>query len=255
MTTPQDSRQRVRLATALFVAAVLMTLTARPAEAIIRQRTLQLPQVPSVGSIRYGVSVPDDYDARGKDDRKEDRRPLILALHPGGPRMPGYGANYLAQFFIKPLASLNAIIVAPDCPTRAWTDADADRAVMALLESVVSEYAIDRKRILVVGYSLGGRGTWFMSSRHADFFTAAIAIAGSPEGQPLDSLGRIPTYVIHSRSDEVVPIGPDQRATQELEKLGRPVKFEAVNGGGHFDTASYLPAFTRAVAWVTERWR
>jgi len=221
-------------------------LMAQPAEAIIRQRTLSLPQVPSVGTIGYGISVPDDGD---------NGRPLILALHPGGPRMPGYGATYLAQFFLQPLTSLNAIIVAPDCPTRAWTDPDADRAVMALLEHVISENAIDRKRILVVGYSLGGRGTWFMSSRHADVFTAAITIGGSPDGQSLDTLGRIPTYVIHSRSDEVIPIGPDQRAAQELERLGRPVKFEAVNGGGHFDTASYLPAFTRAVAWVMERWR
>jgi len=240
-----------RLFKGLSMSALMVALTAQSAEAIIRQRTLQLPQVPSVGTIRYGISVPDDYDAR----RADDRRPLILALHPGGPRMPGYGATYLAQFFSKPLAGLNAIVVAPDCPTRAWTDADADRAVMALLDNVMAEYAIDRRRILVVGYSLGGRGTWFMSSRHADFFTAAIAIAGSPDGQPLDSLGRIPTYVIHSRTDEVVPIGPDQRATQDLEKLGRPVKFEAVNGGGHFDTSSYLPAFAHAVAWVAERWR
>jgi predicted peptidase len=228
----------------------VFALTAAPAEAIIRQRTLQLPQVPAVGTIRYGISVPDNYDSRPSGQLV----PLVLTLHPGGARMPGYGAAYLAQFFMTPLVPLNAIIVAPDCPTRAWTDADADRAVMALLENVMSEYAVDRRRILVAGYSLGGHGTWFMSARHADFFTAAIAIAGSPERQPHDSLGRIPTYVIHSRTDEVVPFGPDQQTSQELEKLGRPVKFEAVNGGGHFDTASYLPAFTRAVAWVGERW-
>jgi predicted peptidase len=230
---------------------ILIVLMATPAQAIIRQRALQLPQVPAVGTIRYGISVPDNYDSRPSGQLV----PLVLTLHPGGARMPGYGATYLAQFFMTPLATLNAIIVAPDCPTRAWTDADADRAVIALLENVMSAYAIDRRRILVVGYSLGGRGTWFMSSRHADLFTGAIAIAGSPEGQALDSLGRIPTYVIHSRTDEVMPFGPDQQTTQALEKLDRPVNFEAVTGGGHFDTASYVPAYTRAVAWVTERWR
>jgi len=237
-------------ALSLLALFALITLMATPAEAIIRQRTLQLPQVPAVGTIRYGISVPDNYDSRPSGQLV----PLVLTLHPGGERMPGYGANYLAQFFMTPLTPLNAIVIAPDCPTRAWTDADADRAVMALLEHVMSEYAVDRRRILVVGYSLGGRGTWFMSSRHADVFTAAIAIAGSPEGQPLDSLGRIPTYVIHSGTDEIVPFGPDQQASQELEKSGRPVTFEAVTGRGHFDTASYLPAFTRAVAWVTGRW-
>ena len=233
-----------------LAAIPLLAMLVTPAEAVIRQRTLQLPQLPAVGTIRYGLSVPDDYDSRPSGQLV----PLVLTLHPGGPRMPDYGAIYLAQFFMAPLARLNAIIVAPDCPTRAWTDPDSDRAVMALLEQVMSEYAVDRRRILVVGYSLGGRGTWFMSSHHADFFAGAITIAGSPEGQPLDSLGRIPTYVIHSRTDEVVPIGPAREMAQALEKLGRPVRFEAVTGDGHYDTGSYLPALARAVRWVTDRW-
>jgi predicted peptidase len=127
--------------------------------------------------------------------------------------------------------------------------------VMALLAEVAKEYAIDRHRILVTGYSMGGRGTWFMSSRHADFFTAAITIAGSPEGESIDRLGRIPTYAIHSRNDEVVPLAPDQHATEELARLGRPVKLEVVGGGGHYDQESYLDAFGRAVQWVEERWR
>ena len=226
----------------------LLVLTARPAAAIVHQRTFAVPQIPAVGTIRYGISVPDDY-------KPGPPRPLVLTLHPGGERPRYYGATYLIGFFMPALKNLGAIIVAPDCPTPGWTDRDADLAVMALLQDVLKEYAIDRRRILVTGYSLGGRGTWFMASHHADFFTGAISIAGSPQGQALESLGRIPTYVIHSRSDEVVSFGPDQEATQELEKLGRPVKFELVEGRGHFDTGSYMAAFGRAVQWVEERWR
>ena len=32
----------------------------------------------------------------------------------------------------------------------------ADAAVMALLEQVMREHAVDRRRVLVVGYSMGG---------------------------------------------------------------------------------------------------
>ena len=130
----------------------------------------------------------------------------------------------------------------------------ADRAVMALVQSILDEYPIDRRRILVTGFSLGGRGTWFMSSRHADLFTAAIPIAGSSGDEPLDRLGRIPTYVIHSREDQVVPFGPDERTTREIEKLGRVVRFEALDGLGHYDMGGYVDALARGGRWVAERW-
>ena len=69
-------------------------------------------------------------------------------------------------------------------------------------------YNIDRKRVLVVGFSMGGRGTWHMAAQHPDLFTAAIPMAASTRGMTIDQLGRQPTYVIHSREDEVVPFEP-----------------------------------------------
>lgn len=223
---------------------VVFLLLAQPAAALIHQRTFS---VPDVGTIRYGISVPDDYDPR-------QPRPLVLALHPGGERRPYYGSAFMSGIVMPALKDLGAILIAPDCPTRAWTDPMAERAVMALLQSVMADYAVDRRRILVTGFSLGGRGTWFMASRHADLFTAAIPIAGASGDEPLDRLGRIPTYVIHSRDDQVVPIEPDERTTLELERLGRVVKFDALQGVGHFDMGGYVDAFRRAGRWVAERW-
>ena len=152
------------------------------------------------------------------------------------------------------LKDLNAIIVAPDCPTRSWSDPAAEQAVMALLQNVMNEYAVDRRRVLVTGFSMGGRGTWFMSSRHADLFTGAIPIAGSSGDEPLDRLGKIPTYVIHSRQDQVVPFEPDERTTRQLEKMGKPVQFEALDGLGHYEMGGYIDALTRGGRWIAERW-
>lgn len=224
---------------------VVFVLLAQPATATIHQRTFSGPEV---GTIRYGISVPDDYDPR-------QPRPLVLALHPGGERRPYYGSAFMAGIVVRALKDLGAIMIAPDCPTQAWSDPPAERAVLALIQSVLNDYAVDRRRILVTGFSLGGRGTWFMASRHSDLFTAAIPIAGSPADEPLDRLGKIPTYAIHSRDDQVVPFEPDERTMRALEKLGRPVKFEALQGLGHFDMGGYVDAFTRAGRWVAERWK
>jgi predicted peptidase len=209
--------------------------------------TMSFP-VPELGPMRYALTIPRGYNPR-------QPRPLVLALHPGGQRFPGYGGAFAQQVVLPGLSALEAIVIAPDCPTRAWTDPNAERAVLALVRSVLNDYNIDRNRVLVTGFSLGGRGTWFMSARHDDLFTAAITIAGSPGEEPLDRLGRIPTYVIHSRDDEVSPFEPTERAVAELKKLGRPVEFEPLEGIGHFNMGGYVDALINGGQWVAERWK
>jgi predicted peptidase len=120
--------------------------------------------------------------------------------------------------------------------------------------SLMKEHTIDRKRVLVVGFSMGGRGTWFMAAHHANLFTAAIPMAASVVDESVEGLGRIPTYIIHSRGDQVVPFAPAERNAQALEKLGRAVKFEALPDLTHYDMRGYVPALGRAVKWIGERW-
>ena len=195
----------------------------------------------------YGLLVPDDYKA-GR------ARPLVLALHPGGGRMLYYGSAYASAVVVPALGTLAPIVIAPDCPKGSWADADAEAAVMALVERTLQTFTIDRRRILVVGYSMGGRGTWFMASRHQTLFTAAIPMAASIGDDPPDTLATMPTYIIHSRQDEVVPFAPAEANARALSQLGRPVVFDALDTPTHFQMTAYVPALGRAVAWVTAQW-
>ena len=144
-------------------------------------------------------------------------------------------------------------MIAPDAPGGSWTDSRAEQAVMALMTAVRDEFAIDRHSVLVVGFSLGGGGAWYLSARHPDCFTAAIVMAGRT-GEPLADLARIPTYVIHSRDDEVVPFGQAEDRARALERMGRPVSFDPLAGVGHFQMGGYLLALRRGGRWVSERW-
>ena len=228
---------------ALLFLALMVELVQAPAP---RLRRLTFQTADGV-TIRYGLAIPGGYDPR-------QPRPLVLALHPGGEKTPYMGDEYMRDIFLPGLMALDPIMVAPDCPTPAWSDPAAEQAVMALVANVIAEYAIDRRRILVTGFSLGGSGTWFLSSRHADLFTAAIVLAGRTE-EPLDRLAKIPTYVIHSRADQVVPFAQAEQRAGELERSGRPVKFEALQGVSHYDMRGYLAALQRAGRWVAERWQ
>lgn len=204
--------------------------------------------VPDFGPMRYALTLPRGYTPR-------TARPLVLALHPGGERFPGYGGAFVQQVIVPGLSELGAIVVAPDCPTRAWTDTIAERAVLALVQSILDQYNVDRSRVLVAGFSLGGSGTWFLSSRHADLFTAAIVMAGSPGNGPIEALAKVPTFVIHSRDDEVVPFGPAERAVAELKRLKRTIEFAPLVGLTHFQMGGYVDSLARGGRWVLDRWK
>ncbi len=204
--------------------------------------------VPELGEIRYALSIPNNYEPNNS-------YPLVLALHPGGARTPYYGGAFMNRIVQPALSDWGAIILAPDCPTRAWTSAKAERAVLALLDEIPKRYAVDSDRILVTGFSLGGRGTWFLATRHSHIFSGAIPIAGSPGDDSLDALGSMPVNIIHSRDDEVVPIEPARKAVKMLKLLQNPVKFTELSGIGHFAMSDYISALTRAGTWMMQQWQ
>lgn len=209
-------------------------------------RNLSMP-LDSGGTLLYGLSAPaGPAPAQGF--------PLVLALHPGGERMRYYGSAYSQAIVLPALAPLDAVVVAPDCPTGSWADPEADAAVMALLERIMREHRVDRRRIVVAGYSMGGRGTWFIASHHRDLFTAAIPMAASTGGDPVDTLATMPTYIVHSRRDQVVPFGPAEQNAHALEQLGRRVRFEALDQPTHYEMLAYVPSLRRAFAWVAAQW-
>ena len=231
-----------------FLAATPVAAGELPAQAGGRPTVEHLVfEVEGHGRMPYAVSVPAGYDAATP-------HPLILALHPGGAQGAYYGSQNMRRIFEPALRGLNAVIVAPDAPTRRWTSDVSDRAVMALLEQVLATYTIDRARILVTGFSLGGRGTWFFATRHPDFFTGAIPIAGRPGDDPLDALGDMPVHIIHSRADDVVPFGPAEDAWRQLTEAGRTVAFTVLDGVGHFSMGAYVDALRTAGEWMLDEW-
>lgn len=234
----------VSLMSWLGAALIALGLLGQPTTTGLYDLTADLPEV---GRVTFGVSVPRGYEV-GRPV------PLVVVLHPGGEPTRNYGSAFTRVVVEPALRELGAIMIAPDCPADSWTEPRAEKAVMTLIEATLESYAIDRRRILVTGFSMGGRGTWFMAARHRDLFTAAIPMAASTDGVPFDDLGRMPTFVIHSRQDERVPFTPAEKNARELERAGRPVHFEALSGLTHFEMVNYVDALRRAGRWIAQRW-
>ena len=232
---------------AVILAAALLGAAAQELPQTRGLHALQL-DVPGAAPVLYALAVPDGY-------RSSTPAPLVIVLHPGGQRTRYYGGEFMRRVVEPALRQMKAIMIAPDCSGRDWSDPSCEKPVLALVDLATRSYNIDKKRVLVVGYSMGGRGTWHMAASHPELFTAAIPMAASTRGMTIDRLGRQPTYVIHSREDEVVPFEPAEENAMELKKLKRDVEFEALDDFTHFDMVSYVDALERAGRWVARRWQ
>jgi len=226
----------------LLTTILLSTAVQTPSESSLTNTAIE---VDGVGTVTYGIWIPHDYEPA-------ESRPLILALHPGGARAPYYGTRFLQGIVGPALANWGAIIVAPDAPARSWANATSEKGVMALLEDVMARYAIDTKRILVTGFSLGGRGTWYLAARHPDLFTAAIPMAARSNRDSAEQVGDMPVFVIHAREDEVVPFEPAAQIAREMQERGQTVSFMALDGVGHYQMG--VEPLRTAGEWVVERW-
>ena len=202
--------------------------------------------VEGVGTVTYGIWIPLDYEP------EDEPRPLVLALHPGGSPGPGYGMQFLRGVVGPALQDWGAIVVSPDAPDRRWANETSERGVLALLGDVMEEYAIDRNRILVTGFSMGGRGTWYMASRHPDLFTAAIPMAARSDSDDAEQVGDMPVFIIHAREDQVVPFAPAEQLAQDMDERGQTVSFLPLEGVGHFQMGA--EPLRVAGEWIVERW-
>ena len=164
---------------------------------------------------------------------------------------PYYGESFLRILVLPAFKNSGALLVAPDCPGRGWSEGPSERAVLALLDHAVSRWSVDPDRIAVTGFSMGGIGTWFLAEKHPGRFAAAIPVAGRPTGV---AEMRVPVYAIHGKRDEVIDWRPTARAVEQLRSRGRTAEIDLVDGPTHYQTARFTRPLARAARWLAEMW-
>jgi poly(3-hydroxybutyrate) depolymerase len=202
----------------------------------------------------YQVYVPRGYTP----DRDW---PVILFLHGGGetghdglrPTAVGLGAALRWNPERFP-----AIVVFPQlAPGRRW---NGDEALLALgaLEATEREFATDPERVYLTGLSRGGAGAWYIARREPDRFAAVLVACGrvtppdsldgrpSPDADPIvsrsepdpfgvlaETLGRLPTWIVHGDRDPVIAVEESRRLVAALRERGAPVRYTELPGVGH----------------------
>lgn len=112
--------------------------------------------------------------------------PIVFYLHGAGQR----GIDNIAQLDVGvgSLMSLTeekqeyqAVVVAPQCPAGVyWRDDKMLDALAEFISRLSDRPYVDKKRIVVTGYSMGGDATWKLAVRYPQVFRTAVPICGGP---------------------------------------------------------------------------
>ena len=122
-------------------------------------------------TVYYTLRIPAGYDGH-------TALPVILCLHFGGQPNEFYGGRFLGRIPIPGFGSLAALLVAPTTDQSGWATPTGEVAAFAALAAVEQHLRVDTRRRVVMGYSMGGSGTWHMAAKFRQHFVAAIPNAG-----------------------------------------------------------------------------
>jgi predicted peptidase len=171
-------------------------------------------------SLSYQILYPVNYDPSIK-------YPVVLVLHGAGERGDDNEAQmkYGTQVFLNPenQTKFPAIVIFPQCPKDSyWSSVKIDRtqkptlfnfdyaqninwplqSAIDLVKSLVKSKVADKKRLYIMGLSMGGMGTMEAVSRNPKMFAAAIPICGGADLTYVKKYAKkLPLWVNHNSWD------------------------------------------------------
>lgn len=182
---------------------------------------------------------------------------LVIYLHGGSScgtdnttQMKEPGIDSIANYLVR--HKMSSVFIVPQCPDRNKGWGALAMNVKALLDFTAHVEGIDTTRIYIFGGSMGGTGTWKMTSTFPGYFSGAMPCATNPKGMVAENVAKTPVYNVMGLADKIM--NDDVRAIAEdfisqLEALGDDVRYEAVEGWSHETTC--IQSYTTArLDWV-----
>jgi predicted peptidase len=194
----------------------------------------------AAGQMPYRLFVPADYDSR-------KRYPLILWLHGAG----GAGSDNARQIADDQVpgthlwttperqAAHPAFVVVPQSPGVWASSVTPDLSptvaqVVAILDAVEREFAIDDQRVYALGQSIGGLGAWNLVSNAPDRFAAAVMLCPVPgDTSRAARASRLPIWIFQGDQDSPSFVAGSRALVAALKAAGGRPRYTEYGGLGH----------------------
>ncbi len=200
----------------------------------IRDVTLKKP---NNQSLTFQINAPERST--------NEIRPLIIALHWLDPGDQEAYKNFSNKLVYPALEKLDAFIVSPSGGATFWQKSNNQKKVKEILNLAKKHWPIDSTKIMVMGYSSGGGGSWYYAKENPQI-SVAIPIASS-----FNSPERIdvPMFVIHGSEDEIFPLEDIEYSVQSANEAGSSINLTVATGLIHNirEVDKYLPYLSRVV--------
>jgi poly(3-hydroxybutyrate) depolymerase len=128
-----------------------------------------------------------------------------------------------------------------------WFAEETRERILAFLDLAIDNWPIDRNKIAVTGYSLGGTGCWNYALTHDDYFSAAIPMAGA---YIADKKINIPMAVIHGTDDELYDYDLAVGSIDDSIAMGSDIILITAEGRSHQQACLYMPYLMEAAQWL-----
>lgn len=182
--------------------------------------------------------------------------PLVLFFHGSGERGRDNRKQLklCARRFAEPEIRKHfpCFVVAPQCPSQkegepwGWTgvypgrrpykvktEGEPARLALDLVETLCTKFPIDRRRLYIIGISMGAFGVWDIITRHPGKFAAAIAICGGGEPSKAAKANRTPVWVFHGAADPVVPVNLSREMIDAMKAAGGTPRYTEYRNVAH----------------------
>ncbi len=198
-------------------------------------------------SFQYVKYLPKDFD-----DHK--KYPLVFFLHGAGER--GDDLDVAMRYGYMKYVRENTkdypfIFIGPQCPHGKYWGCYTE-SLVAFLESIIETLPVDRTRVYLTGFSMGGTGTWMLAMACPEKFAAIAPICGTGICWNVDDMVKIPIYMYHGDCDSIIPVSESISMLQAVNKHGGNAKLEICYGVGH-NVWDYAYGDDRLMNWMLEQ--
>jgi pimeloyl-ACP methyl ester carboxylesterase len=166
----------------------------------------------------YSLTVPPGHDP-------EQATPFTLLLH----SMTRHHWQYHGTRILEQVGAERAAVVLTPLArgVDGWYAAEAEFDTFEAWADAARHVRLDRDRVAVVGYSMGGHGAYRLASLYPDLFGRAVTLA-APTGDTtglVASLVHVPFLNVAGARDRVVPIGGVRAHHQAMAATGGPHRY------------------------------
>ena len=125
----------------------------------------------------------------------------------------------------------------------------SERDVLNVLALVCKEYAVDPKRIYLMGHSMGGGGALYLGMKYKGQWAALAALSPAIYSDPkaLAGIHDTPIIIVQGDQDRLVKVEDTRRWVEAMKQLNMDYRYIEIKGGDHIFSICMNPSMITEV--------